>query len=215
MKALLIIDDNIAVERFSVVLKSAGYDIIVYRWLMKALDNIEEIAPHLIIISTQEYPRHWKTIAQYIRVGIVSITPQIILFAGTDFSDDERKKASALGIRGIFSSYDVDGLDTLRAILERTDDIFSGNFETDKEIISENNLQFIFTDPDTNVLVTGLVLSYVNSVLTFVPDCYSSGRLTVDKVIPCATFSSGITIKNVTAIVKQTGKVLEFLIKGQ
>jgi hypothetical protein len=215
MKALLIIDDNVAIERFSVVLKSAGYDVIVYRWLMKALDNIEEIAPHLIIISVQEYPRHWKTIAQYIRVGIVSIVPQIILFTGTDFSDDERKKASVLGIRGIFSSYDVDGLDTLRAILERTDDIFSGNLETDEKQIADNSIQFIFTDPDTNALVTGLVLSYVNSFLTFIPDYYSIGHFPVDKVIPCATFSYGNAIKSVTAIVKQTGKVLEFLIKGQ
>ena len=64
MKALLVADDEKAINNISEVLKAAGYDTIVYTWLLKALDNIEEIAPHLIIVSTGDYPRHWKTLAQ-------------------------------------------------------------------------------------------------------------------------------------------------------
>ena len=45
MKALLVADDEKAINNISEVLKSAGYDTIVYKWFLKALDNIEEIAP--------------------------------------------------------------------------------------------------------------------------------------------------------------------------
>ncbi|QTQ16196.1 hypothetical protein [Treponema parvum] len=127
MKALIIADDPIAVERFSAVFKTAGYDVIVYRWLVKAIDNIEEISPHIILVSAVEYPRHWKTVTQYAKSGISATAPQVILYTGKDFSEEEQKKASQLGVRGFFSSYDVDGLDKLREILKKENDIYEGS----------------------------------------------------------------------------------------
>lgn len=129
MKALIIADDPTAIERFSAVLKDAGYDIIVYHWLVKAIDNIEEIAPHIILVSAVEYPRHWKTLTQYAESGISGIIPQIILFTDKNFSEDEQKKAAALKVRGWFTSYDVDGLDNLRKILKKGNDIYEGNLD--------------------------------------------------------------------------------------
>ena len=131
MKALIVADDAVAIERFSAVLKSAGYDVIVYRWLIKALDNIEEISPHLILVSAIEYPRHWKALASYSQSGICEVAPQIVLFVDENFSEEEVKKAANLGVRGIFSSYNVDGLDKLRKILTRQDDIYEGNLNQD------------------------------------------------------------------------------------
>lgn len=129
MKALIIADDPTAIERFSAVLKDAGYDIIVYHWLVKAIDNIEEIAPHIILVSAVEYPRHWKTLTQYAESGISGIIPQIILFTDKNFSEDEQKKAAALKVRGWFTSYDVDGLDNLRKILKKGNDIYEGTLD--------------------------------------------------------------------------------------
>ena len=126
MKALLVADDEKAITNISEVLKSAGYDTIVYKWLLKALDNIEEIAPHLIIISTGDYPRHWKTLAQYSSIGIGDYKPQIILYTDENFSEEEQKKAEILHVRGTFDSVEVEGLDKLREILKKADDIFSG-----------------------------------------------------------------------------------------
>ena len=126
MKALLVANNDTVIENVSTVLKTAGYDIIKYRALLKALDNVEEIDPHLIIISTKEYPRHWKTLAQYATVPLGSYAPQVILYTGGTFSDEDKKKAEALHVRGIFNSVDVDGLDVLREILSLDNDIFSG-----------------------------------------------------------------------------------------
>lgn len=126
MKALLVADDEKAITNISEVLKTAGYDVIVYKWLLKAMDNIEEIAPHLIVISTKDYPRHWKTLAQYSTTLATDYTPEIILYAEEPLPAEEEKKAEALHVRGIFDSCEVEGLDKLRKILAKKEDIFSG-----------------------------------------------------------------------------------------
>lgn len=126
MKALLVADDEKAITNISEVLKTAGYDVIVYKWLLKAMDNIEEIAPHLIVISTKDYPRHWKTLAQYSSTLAADYTPEIILYAEEPLPEEEEKKAEALHVRGIFDSCEVEGLDKLRKILAKKEDIFSG-----------------------------------------------------------------------------------------
>lgn len=126
MKALLIADSALAINNISQVLESAGYDVIVYKWLMKALDNIEEISPHLIIISAKEYPRHWKIMAQFASAFSGSYRPQVVLYAQDGLGKEEIKKAEILGVRGIFESVDVKGLDKLREILLKEPDVFSG-----------------------------------------------------------------------------------------
>lgn len=133
MKALVVADNDTAIENISTVLKAAGYDTIVYRWLLKALDNIEEIAPHLIIISTKDYPRHWKTMTQFVQSGIGGHVPQVILYVPEDFSEEEEEKADALGVRGLFDSVSVEGLDTLRDILKKPDDIYAGTLNEKEE----------------------------------------------------------------------------------
>ncbi len=136
MKALLIADDENVISNTSEVLKTAGYEVIVYRWLLKALDNIEEISPHLIVISTEDYPRHWKIVTQFAASRFGSYIPQVILYTGKEFPEEEAKKAEVLKVRGTFSSVDVEGLEQLREILTKTIDIYSGKL-TDSPI-SEN-----------------------------------------------------------------------------
>lgn len=128
MKAVIVADNESVIANVSQVLKLAGYDVIVYRWLLKALDNIEEIAPHLIVVSSQDYPRHWKTLAQFVETKFGDYTPQVILYTGGELSDEDAKKADALHIRGAFDSVGVEGLDQLREIIVSVDDIFSGDF---------------------------------------------------------------------------------------
>ncbi|MBO5100004.1 MAG: response regulator [Treponema sp.] len=132
MKALLIADNQIAIENISQVLNSAGYDVIVYKWLLKALDNIEEITPHLIIVSAKDYPRHWKTLVQFASTEFGGYKPEVILYSDGILTDDELRKAEALSVRGIFESVDVNGLEKLRDILIKEKDIYSGKFVDDE-----------------------------------------------------------------------------------
>ncbi|WP_296706400.1 hypothetical protein [Treponema sp. UBA7570] len=140
MKALLVADNQIAIDNISQVLETAGYDVIIYKWLLKALDNVEEIAPHLIIVSTKDYPRHWKTLTQYAQTVCTSYKPQVILYSEGGLEDEEAQKAKALNVRGIFDSVDVKGLDEFRKILTKETDIYSGKLLSDDGIPTVGNL---------------------------------------------------------------------------
>jgi len=51
MKAIIICDDEELIGKVDSVLASLSYDTIIYRWLLKALDNIEEIRPDIVVVS--------------------------------------------------------------------------------------------------------------------------------------------------------------------
>ena len=144
MKALLIADNKTAIDNVSQILESAGYDVIIYKWLIKALDNIEEICPHLIIVNAKDYPRHWKTLTQFASTSFGSYKPAVIVYAEGGLDEEEAQKAKALGVRGVFESVDVKGLSALRSILAGKNDIYSGKLnekqENEEEVISVDSL---------------------------------------------------------------------------
>ena len=43
MKTLIICDDESVISKIDTFLQKNGIDTIIYRWLLKALDNLEEI----------------------------------------------------------------------------------------------------------------------------------------------------------------------------
>lgn len=117
MKALLISDNENITSPLDSYLKQNGYDTIIYTWLLKALDNVEEISPDLSIVSVSDYPRHWKTFAQFVLSGIGNAKSNIILYTPETISDEEKNKISQLGILGTFSSVDDEELEKLKNII--------------------------------------------------------------------------------------------------
>lgn len=106
MKALIISEDENVYSTLDEILKNASYDTIIYKWLLKALDNIEEIRPNLIVVSSSEYPRHWKTLVQFVKSGIGGDDVEIYLYEPTPVSDEDQEKARVLGVTGCFSEFD-------------------------------------------------------------------------------------------------------------
>ena len=45
MKALIITEDSIISSKINAIARHYDVDTIIYKWFMKALDNIEEIQP--------------------------------------------------------------------------------------------------------------------------------------------------------------------------
>lgn len=114
MKALIISNDEYIVSQSSDLLKDLGADLIVYKWLLKALDNIEEIKPDLVLVSAEEYPRHWKTLVQFLKSGLGGEHIAVYLYQGSPLKDDESEKAKALGITGFIKSFSDDQKDLLK-----------------------------------------------------------------------------------------------------
>jgi len=123
MKALIISEDEKVYTTLDEILKNANYDTIIYKWLLKALDNIEEIRPDLIVVSSSEYPRHWKTLVQFVKSGIGGDDVEIYLYEPTPVSDEDQEKARVLGVTGCFSEFDEFGKMVLRQAQEAQDEI--------------------------------------------------------------------------------------------
>ena len=177
MKAIIICDDEEVIAKVDAALASLSYDTIIYRWLLKALDNIEEIRPDIVVVSASDYPRHWKTLTQFIKSGIGGKIPDVILYVPESFSDAEKKKARQLGIKGIFSSSDKSGISLFRSIVtspigepapsleEAETDVPDAEAASisEMETVSPEGLSddkigtAVFTHPKTGAFVTGSI----------------------------------------------------------
>lgn len=141
MKAVIIAESENIIEEFSQYYKENGYDLIVYRWLMKAMDNIEEIDPDLIFINAEEYPRHWKVLCQY--VAGLNKNPKIVLYSSSVLNDEDKNKAKILNIDSVInSSEDLQEICTLEEICPTTTESeqeidVEQEIETEPELISE------------------------------------------------------------------------------
>ena len=98
MKALVISDRKEIIDFVSPLLKNKGFDLIHYRWIIKALDNIEEIQPDVIVLCAGEYPRHWKTLAGFVESGIGGNAVKVYLTDKKELSDEDSAKAKELCI---------------------------------------------------------------------------------------------------------------------
>jgi CheY-like chemotaxis protein len=199
MKALIIADDETIISRISKVLGQCGYDCIVYRWLLKALDNVEEISPHLVVISARDYPRHWKTFVQYISGLESTKATKVILYIDNEFSQDEKKKAQALGIYGIFPSECTDS--DFISIIERVQNNTCKQSVTKK---ADEECLFICTNNITGTYITGSVLSFTNNILQFKADSHKEieGLKCGDTVSPC-TIKCTNHISSAQAIIRE------------
>lgn len=185
MKALLIADDDTVISKIKSKLTDDGFDVITYKWLVKALDNVEEIAPEVIIISASSYPRHWKTLVQFVQSGIEGFVPKVILYCEREFNEDDEKKSEALNIAGIFNSIDDEGLAELSDIL------------ANKE---SKNCSLIFTNPKNGAFITGKVSKFENNVISFIPDSPSLvSVLSEEEEIAQATLKNKNSIKYISA----------------
>ena len=167
MKALLISDLPRSTDDLQPLFSEYKFDLIHYRSPLKALDNIEEISPNIVLINTRDFPRHWKPITQHIRWDTSREEIPVILLTPSDFSADEADKAMFLGVQGIINlkennNFNDDVLKELRMIFNRY------NYNHIKNI--EKSVQFLFTNPINETIITGTVKNLTENDIVFLPD---------------------------------------------
>ena len=113
MKALIITEDSIISSKIKAIAEGYGLDTIIYKWFLKALDNIEEIQPDVIILNSSEYPRLWKTLVQFVKSGIGGNNVKIYLYEEKPLSEEDQKKYTELGITGCFNQLTKEALNFL------------------------------------------------------------------------------------------------------
>ena len=227
MKAIIICDDEELIGKVDSALASLSYDTIIYRWLLKALDNIEEIRPDIVVVSASDYPRHWKTLTQFIKSGIAGKIPDVILYVPKSFSETEKMKAQKLGIKGIFDSCDEDGMSFFRSIInsptgdvspdpEKADKERSAEAASISETLSTEGLSgskigtAVFTHPKTGAFVTGTIRSLSDGSAEFTADIPSLAAeiASGDKIEELSMRTAGVPTYCTASVVSAENEII-------
>jgi DNA-binding NarL/FixJ family response regulator len=172
MKTQLVIEHEVTIDMITRHLAALGFDFIHYTNPVKAMDNIEEIQPDLVIFSAEDFPRHWKPFVRLLRAVRNKEEAVFILLRGASFPTEEASKATALGVNGIVNT----SLAT-EEFVRNLEDIFSryniiDDARIDRRIPGRyaEEIDFAFTHPDDDALVTGTITDISLGGLSLDPD---------------------------------------------
>jgi hypothetical protein len=172
MKLLLIFISEKNYEILSTSVKPLGFELIRYKHVLKAMDNIDEIDPTAIIISATDFPRHWKTLVQFVRTERAKESTPIIILRGDTFQLEETEKAFYLGVSGIVSEKleDPMEIDRLQSILSRYIPVQEKRKAKRYKVDKDLQIEFMFTHPHNKTIITGNMIDISKTGLCFKPD---------------------------------------------
>ncbi|TVR01025.1 MAG: PilZ domain-containing protein [Spirochaetaceae bacterium] len=209
MKVLLVAEREEIREQLERHFTPLGLELIQYWNPIKAMDNIDEIDPDIVLFSARDFPRHWKPFLTFLRNHRTRYTSVFILLKPTDFAFEEASKAQHLGVNGLaedtFSNRDE--VNRLRDLIVRYKEV--RDLRKNKRFVPhpEDRIEFIFSHPRTMQFVTGRVEDISATGLRFIPD-----RPTIiesiesDTTLRHCSLRLGDTILNLTArIIRNDG----------
>ena len=160
MKALVISGSSEIFDFVSPLLKERGFDLIHYRWIVKALDNIEEIQPDVIVLSAIEYPRHWKTLAGFLQSGICENEVKVYLCETSNLNIEDAAKADQLGVK----SFQKEFVERQSVQVEVAFNELHGNlhFAIGKYYNDEGLIELEYNSDSKLQLTNGSYLTYVS-----------------------------------------------------
>jgi hypothetical protein len=211
MKLLLILASEKNYELISTYVKPLGFELIRYKHVLKAMDNIDEVDPTGIIISASDFPRHWKALVQFVRSEKPKDITPIIVLRGENFPLEEASKAFHLGVNGIVSADLSESMeiDRLQSILRRYLPVEEKRGAKRSQLEDTKQINFMFTHPVNEQIVIGKVkdisktgLSFASNQIDLLDDIYLSTEL-----LDCSLRIGKDIISPVCKLVK-TGKVI-------
>lgn len=151
---------------------SRGAAVIHYRNPIKAMDNLEEIQPDIVLFYTQDFPRHWKPFVSFYRSLKAKEQGIAVLLTGDLFTEDEAAKAQLLGVNGLIPYPQEDHLlrSSLEELLQRYtffEDERRSRRYTPREY---DSLAFMFSHPTSYTIVTGTIIDINVQSVRFFPD---------------------------------------------
>jgi hypothetical protein len=217
MKLLVVSGSDETYNLISINVRPLGFELIRYQHVLKAMDNIDEADPAGIIISARDFPRHWKAMVQFVRSGRPKDACPIILLKGDAFPVEDTSQAFYLGVSGIVAEDNLDNpaeVDRLQAILGRYMPIEERRRTPRIHTESHHRINFVFTNPADNTLVTGDVKSISSGGLSFLPQHTTITKdLTLNMELPECSLRTGDAILSPTCRLARTGRIIsmEFL----
>ena len=211
MKLLLVLGSDKIFENVSLFLEPLGFDIIRYRYVQKAMDNIDEIDPAGIVISAKDFPRHWKIMVHFVRYTRSIDECPIILLKGENFPEEEITKAMALGVNGLVLESFSNPAETekiqgiLASYMTVNDKRTKRRYRPEKW----NQVGFVFSHPADEKIITGAVKTVSLTGLSFEPDRPGNvENLKTDTEIRDCSLRVGDYILSPVCVVRRTGKII-------
>jgi hypothetical protein len=211
MKLLLVLASDDTFNNVSLFLGPLGFEMIRYRQVLKAMDNIDETDPDGVIISARDFPRHWKTMVQFVRSERPKTECPIILLKDRNFLEEEANKAAYLGVNGIVleSLKDSAEADQIQNILARYVSVEDKRKSRRYRVESWTHFGFMFSNPLDEQIITGTVKTVSSTGVSFEPDHPALVKdLKNDAEIPGCSLKAGDAILSPSCILRRTGKIL-------
>jgi hypothetical protein len=211
MKLLLILASDDTFNTLSLFLKPLGFELIRYRQVLKAMDNLDEADPSGIIISARDFPRHWKTMIQFVRTERSKSEFPVILLRDNAFSQEEINKAMHIGVNGIVleslnDSLEINQIQNILAPYASAGGKQENRRFTEK---SRSKLGFMFSNPLDEKIIIGTVKTLSSTGLSFEPDHPALIKdLAIDTEIPGCSLRAGESILSPICVLRGTGKII-------
>jgi hypothetical protein len=217
MKALLCVASDRIADLTSYYLHPLGFDVIRYKNPLKAMDNVDEVDPHAIIMSAEDFPRHWKPFVQLVRGSRPKETCVFILLKGNHFPFEEAAKAVFLGINGVIKENlsDPAELTRFQQILKRY--LAVDDQRTGERFVPSiyDRLDFTFSHPERLYVITGKIDSISSSAISFKPDMYDlCADLHAGDALPDCCIRIGEKLKTFSAKVLRPGRIIAIELSG-
>jgi hypothetical protein len=190
-----------------------GAEIIQYFSPIKAMDNLDEVSPDLILFSAQDFPRHWKPFIAFLRDFRDREQCIFVLLIGSEFDHEEADKAQALQVNGVVHEHlrDKQELARLKDLVNRYRDI--GDARTEKRIVPTHvdQLGFIFTHPERLELLFGRVEDVSAAGVSFVPtDRQKSMDLLRGTLVPTCSLRVGDQVLSFSSRIVRNDRTISF-----
>jgi hypothetical protein len=194
-----------------------GAEIMQYYNPIKAMDNLDEVDPDVVLFSAQDFPRHWKPFLIFLRDSKAREQCVFVILTGDDFDHEEADKAQALQVNGIAHETldDRSELSRLKDLVNRYRDI--GDARTERRLVPTevDDVGFVFTHPDRLELVFGRVEDVSAAGVSFVPaDRRKTMDLQVGTDVGVCSLRVGENIISTSAGVVRNERNVSFAFNG-
>ncbi|MDR3247615.1 MAG: PilZ domain-containing protein [Treponema sp.] len=215
MKLLLVVGSDDTYELISLYIRPLGFEMIRYRHIIKAMDNMDEVDPAGVIISANDFPRHWKAMVQFIRAERAKEICPIIILTGKNFPLESTTQAFYIGVSGIVDeTLSTSDLDRLQTIISRYIPVDERRRSHRFYTTEWNRFGLLISNPKDKTIIPGEIKNISSSGLSFSP-AYSAlmKDINVHAVLDQCSLRAGDLILSPTCRLARTGRIvsLEFV----
>jgi hypothetical protein len=215
MKLLLVVASDDTYDLISLYIRPLGFELIRYRHIIKAMDNVDETDPAGVIISANDFPRHWKAMVQFIRAERPKEICPIIILTGKKFPLESTTQAFYIGVSGIVDeTLSTPDLDRLQTIISRYIPVDERRRSRRFYTAEWSRFGLMISNPADKTIIPGEVKNISASGLSFSP-AYSSlmNGISLHTALPQCSLRAGDLILSPTCRLARGGRIvsLEFV----